>query len=131
MQDILPDGEIPDEEEGIHDQQRINRFLASCAVCSRRKADLLVKEGRVTVNGEICVDPSRVIDPDRDTVSVDGEKLALQEKLYLALNKPKGYVCSVSDRFSRTVMELLPSDYRAKGLFPIGRLDKESEGLCF
>ena len=111
------------------EKQRINRFLASCGVCSRRKADLLVREGRVTVNGETCVDPSRVIDPDRDTVSVDGEIVALQEKLYLVLNKPKGCVCSVSDRFTRTILELLPPDYRAKGLYPVGRLDKESEGL--
>jgi len=111
------------------EKQRINRFIASCGICSRRKADLLVKEERVTVNGEICIDPSRVIDPVRDAVSVDGTKLVLQEKLYLALHKPKGYVCSVSDRFTRTVMELLPSDYRARGLFPVGRLDKGSEGL--
>ena len=111
------------------EKQRLNRFIAACGLCSRRKADLLVRTGRVTVNLEVCPDPSRIIDPGRDSVRVDGEIISVQEKLYIAMHKPRGCVCSVSDQFSRTVLELLPPWYRARGLFPVGRLDKDSEGL--
>jgi len=108
---------------------RINRFIAACGVCSRRKADLLVMVGRISVNLEVCTDPSRTIDTKSDVVKLDGEVISIRPKLYIAMNKPRGLVCSVSDSFSRTVLELLPSEIPVEGLFPVGRLDKGSEGL--
>lgn len=111
--------------EGI----RLNRWLAECGICSRREADTLIKNGQVGVNGEICTDLSRRVDPERDSVTFKGKKIGRPaEKLYLMLNKPPGYVVSRSDEFERkTIYDLLPDN--ASNLRYAGRLDKNSEGL--
>ncbi|MBW6513860.1 MAG: rRNA pseudouridine synthase [Candidatus Syntrophosphaera sp.] len=108
---------------------RLNRWLAECGVCSRREADELIRRGEVRVNGEACADLSRRIDPAQDTVEHKGKKLErAQERTYLLLNKPRGYVVSRSDEFERqTIYALLPES--AANLRYAGRLDKNSEGL--
>jgi 23S rRNA pseudouridine2605 synthase len=98
-------------------------------VASRRKAERLIKEGRVTVNGHVMRELGRKIDPARDHVKVDGRHLKPAEPhVYLLVNKPKGYVSSVHDPEGRpTVMDLLHG-VRAR-VFPVGRLDYDGEGL--
>ncbi len=111
--------------EGI----RLNRWLAECGVCSRRDADEIIRAGKVRVNGEPCLDLSRRIDPAADTVSYEGKELQRNaERVYLMLNKPRGYVVTHSDELAReTIYSLLPES--AAKLRYAGRLDKNSEGL--
>ncbi len=107
---------------------RINKFLASCGIASRRKAEEFIKEGLVKVNDVTIFDLSTDI-KDSDIVKLNGVIISLSgEKVYYMLNKPKGYVSSVSDEHNRkTVMDLIKDD--SKRLFPVGRLDYESEGM--
>lgn len=106
---------------------RVNKFLASCGVASRRGADELIKDGVVKINGKIC-NAGDDVDVGNDCVTVNGKQVGAVKKLeYYIMNKPKGYVCTVKDEKGRkTVMDLLPSDKR---LFPVGRLDYDTEGL--
>ncbi|MDR1774306.1 MAG: rRNA pseudouridine synthase [Clostridioides sp.] len=108
---------------------RINKFIASCGVASRRKAETLITDGKVTVNGNIVTELSFQVDEKKDIVKVNGEKISLEEKkIYIALNKPEGYITSVKDQFDRpSVLDLL-SDVEER-IFPVGRLDYETSGL--
>ena len=106
---------------------RINKFLAEQGVASRRGSDVLVAEGRVRINGKTAVAGDNV-EPS-DVVELDGKILSHKVKYeYYLLNKPKGYVCTVSDEKERkTVMDLLPDG--AGRVYPVGRLDYETEGM--
>ncbi|OQY39533.1 MAG: hypothetical protein B6226_01685 [Candidatus Cloacimonetes bacterium 4572_65] len=108
---------------------RINKFIATSTGFSRRKADEMVLAGKVKVNGEICTVLSTVISNNTDKVEIDGKVLELDKpKLYILLNKPKGYVVSRSDEYGRkTIYDILPKELFA--LKPVGRLDRNSEGL--
>jgi len=112
---------------------RIARFLARCGVAARRKAEEIVSAGRVRVNGQVATDLGRRIDPDRDVVDVDGQRLVLTEhQVTLIVNKPQGYLVSRGDPEGRkTVYDLLPAEWRAHSsrLVYAGRLDYTSEGL--
>lgn len=106
---------------------RLQVFLSHSRVCSRRKALELIKDGRVTVNGKIVNEPSYSVDSS-DQVYLGNKKINLKENSYLVLNKPRGAVTTLQDAHAKfTVKELLPEEY--KHLYPVGRLDKESEGL--
>lgn len=107
---------------------RINKFLQSCGVGSRRACDKLIEDGCVKVNGKVC-EVGKEIDERHDSVTLNGKKLAVVNKfLYYIMNKPKGYVCTVKDDLGRkTVMDLLPRT--ATRVVPVGRLDYDSEGL--
>ncbi len=111
------------------DGLRLNRYLADCGLGSRRKAEELILSGRISVNGKVCQDLATRIEADKDEVLLDGKALsAKKEKLYLILNKPRGYVVSQSDELGRnTVYDLLPE--KGQQLAYAGRLDKNSEGL--
>ena len=105
---------------------RINKFLAACGVASRRDCDELIKQGLVKINGKRANLGSEVGEDDEVTVS--GNRVNIKKNEYYILNKPKGYICSVSDDKGRkTIMDLLPSN--AGRIFPVGRLDYDSEGL--
>lgn len=109
---------------------RVQKILAEAGLASRREAERWIQEGRVQVNGRVVSLGERA-DPGRDSVRVDGRRVRLRpgEKTYLLLNKPKGYVTTVSDPESRdTVMDLLPESLR-RGVKPVGRLDVQTEGL--
>lgn len=108
---------------------RLNQAIALTGFCSRRKADDLIADGRVQVNGEICKDFGRQIEPENDELRVDDKRLSFPKKhVYVALNKPPGVVTTMSDESGReTVMDLLPEKLRT--LRPVGRLDMYSEGL--
>lgn len=107
---------------------RLNKFLAFCGLGSRRKVETLVTGRRVTVNDVPAETPAlRVC--GTDVVKVDGVAVKPKEPLYLVMNKPRGFVCSLRDPHNKTLFELLPQEYRELGLFTTGRLDKMSEGL--
>jgi len=109
---------------------RLQKFLAEAGVASRRAGELMMREGRVAVNGEPAREPGVKIDPAHDRVTVDGKPIRAKRKLYLALNKPPGLVCSRSDEFNRpTIYGLLPREWGH--LHSVGRLDYNSEGLLF
>ncbi len=116
----------------LSDRVRIQKALADAGVASRRKAEQLVSDGRVTVNGAPAV-VGQQVDPAHDVLAVDGRTIAhADRRLYLALAKPAGVTSTVSDRHAaRTVLELVPAELRARAqrLFPVGRLDRDSEGL--
>jgi pseudouridine synthase len=107
---------------------RLNRAVASTGAMSRRQADEAIQDGRVKVNGVVCTEFNRLIDPDKDRLTVDGKGLGFKKKLYCALYKPKGIVATRSDELGRkTVLDLLPQSLQH--LKPVGRLDRDSEGL--
>ena len=109
--------------------ERLDKFLCDSGIgtCSQVKA--ILKSGRVTVDGVAERDSSRKIDPQKHTVCFDGEALGGYRTVVVMLNKPAGYVTATEDAKERTVMELLPAQYKNLDLKPIGRLDKATEGL--
>jgi pseudouridine synthase len=107
---------------------RLNKYLAGAGLTSRRKADKLIEQGKVKVNGEVVTQLGTQINPRADKVEVNGTEVKPESKHYLVLNKPRGYVVTLDDPFKRpTIKKLLP-DLGVR-LFPIGRLDLNSEGL--
>src|SRR5579859_6678326 len=109
---------------------RLQKFLADAGVASRRASEALIREGRVAVNGQVVQEMGTRIEAGHDTVTVDGKPVKAKRKLYLALNKPRGLVCSRKDEFDRpTIYELLPREWGH--LHSVGRLDFNSEGLIF
>jgi 23S rRNA pseudouridine2605 synthase len=110
-------------------QQRLQKILAAAGIASRRRAEEFIAAGRVTLNGKIVTEQGTKADPQVDQILVDGKPLQPAEQLlYFMLNKPKGYVTTVSDPQGRpTVMEFI--SYRKERLYPVGRLDYASEGL--
>ena len=109
-------------------EERLQKLLSAAGVCSRRAAETYLTAGRVTVNGE----PARLgqrADPDRDEILVDGRPLAPRAKpVYILLNKPRGYVTTLSDERGRKTVAELVADCGAR-VYPVGRLDLDSEGL--
>ncbi len=107
---------------------RLNRAIAATGFCSRRRADELIAAGKVQVNGNIVTDFNLAIDPAKDHLVVDGEKLTAKKLDYIALNKPRGIVTTCNDDMGRqSILELLPP--KLTHLKPVGRLDMDSEGL--
>lgn len=106
---------------------RLQRHIAINSSYSRRKAEDLIEEGRISVNGKIITEMGTKIDPAKDIVAIDGENLKIKEEnIYLALYKPSGYVSTCKDTHGRkTVMDLVPYE----NLYPVGRLDKDTQGL--
>ncbi|MBE2284535.1 MAG: rRNA pseudouridine synthase [Prosthecobacter sp.] len=106
---------------------RLNRYLSQCGVASRRGAEQIILEGRVSINGHIITELATQVQPE-DKVVVDGSPVRTELPLVIALNKPKGYLCSRGDTHERmTIYDLLPLKFQS--LHHVGRLDKESEGL--
>jgi len=105
--------------------------MAGSGIASRRKAEEIIAAERVTLNGKVVTEQGTKADPERDEICVDGRPLKKAERLvYYLLNKPKGYVTTVSDPEGRpTVMDLLPQGKRHERVYPVGRLDYASEGL--
>ena len=109
---------------------RLQKFLAEAGVASRRAGEQIILEGRVAVNGRTIRELGAKVQPGSDRVTVDGTPVRPRRKVYVALNKPRGYVCSKSDEFERrTIGSLLPREWN--NLNSVGRLDYQSEGLIF
>lgn len=109
--------------------ERLDKFLCDSGVGTRSQVKLLLKAGRVAVDGKVEKDNSRKIDPAKQVVTLDGEILGGKRRLVVMLNKPAGYVTATEDPVERTVMELLPETMKHLELKPVGRLDKATEGL--
>ncbi len=110
---------------------RINKYLSLCGIGSRRGVEKIIKDGRVSVNGRITRELATTIDTESDRVTVDGKPATpLTRHIHAIMYKPAGYLTtSHDDRGRPTVMDLLPDSLLRRGLFPVGRLDKNSEGL--
>ncbi len=108
---------------------RLNKYIAECGAASRRGADKLISDGLVKVNNKVVTELGTIVNEDNDTVTVNGKKLVLRNRdVYIILNKPKGCITAVKDDKGRkTVMDYVES--KDKRLFPVGRLDYDSEGL--
>lgn len=109
--------------------ERLDKFLSASGAGTRSQVKELLKAGRVSVDGLPERDPGRKIDSQKNTICLDGEILGGRRRVVLMLNKPVGFVTATEDPRERTVMELLPPEYRHLELKPVGRLDKETEGL--
>ncbi len=107
---------------------RLQKHLSACGIASRRKAEELIEAGKVRVNGRIATLGDKV-DPKRDKVTVRGKNVVpVTEKVYIMVNKPRGYVTTMSDEYDRKCVNDLVKDVGVK-VFPVGRLDRDSEGL--
>ena len=110
---------------------RLARYLAHAGVASRRHAELLIEAGRVRVNGQVVITQGVRIDPERDSITVDGKPVQFNTKpMYILLHKPAGYVSTARDPQKRpTVLDLLPPEVRRLRAYPVGRLDIDTSGL--
>ncbi|WP_159887138.1 pseudouridine synthase [Paenibacillus puerhi] len=108
---------------------RLDKLLAHSGFGTRSIIKLLVKRGAVEVNGKKIKDSGLRVNPELDDIRVDGETVRYREFVYLMLNKPQGVVSATEDRRDRTVLDLLAEEYAHFELFPVGRLDKDTEGL--
>ena len=109
--------------------QRLDKVLASTGKWSRREVKMLVRQGRVLVDGFPAASPEQKVDPDTVQLCVNGEEIAYRRYTWLMLNKPAGYLSATSDGRGATVLDLLPQELQRLGLFPVGRLDKDTVGL--
>ena len=108
---------------------RLQKFLAQAGIASRRASEAVIREGRVEVNGQTVTRQGIQINPVADVVSVDGQMIQPLRHRYVAVHKPRGVLCTRKDEKQRTILgDLLPSDWDLK---PVGRLDRDSEGLIF
>lgn len=110
-------------------RERLDRILGHMGVGSRRELKEMVKDRRVTVDGEIVRDPGLQVDPDRQAISVDGKAVAYRRHLHVLLHKPGGVITATEDPRAATVMDLLPPSLSHRELAPVGRLDKDTEGF--
>ena len=108
---------------------RIDRFLSSQLKISRAEAKKLLREGGVTVNGAVVTRPESQLDADADEVCAAGKSLRYKKHLYIMMNKPAGVISASRDPNAETVIDLLPEELRRPGLFPAGRLDKDTTGF--
>lgn len=105
---------------------RLDKLLSDMGYCKRSEAGVLIRSGRLTVNGK---KPESKADTENDIIELDGERIFYKEFVYIMMNKPPGVVSSTEDPRERTVMDLLPERYAKRKLFPMGRLDKDTVGL--
>lgn len=109
------------------EKMRLNKFLAEAGVASRRKADELIKQGRIEVNGKVVTEFGVKVDPEKDIVTFDGEPVKFQKFVYYLFHKPAGYITTLKDEKGRkTIFDLIKVKQR---VFPIGRLDRDTTGV--
>ena len=109
--------------------QRLDKIIASMGQHSRKDVKNLIKAKKISVNGTVVSSSDIKCDPESDEIIVDGTRLDYNEHIYIMLNKPAGVVSATSDAHDRTVLDLIPAKYRKPDMFPVGRLDKDTEGL--
>jgi len=107
--------------------ERLQKILARAGVASRRGAEELIRSGRVTVNGQVVQTMGLKVDPSRDVVACNGQPINFEQKIYILVNKPAGYVTTLADPQGRPVVVDLVADFPQR-LFPVGRLDLDTEG---
>lgn len=109
--------------------ERLDKVIASQGQYSRKEVKSLIARRRVTVDGVTATAPEQKVDADQSTICIDGTPLRVKRQLYLLLNKPRGYVSSTDDSDGVSVLELVPRELFRQGLFPAGRLDKDTTGM--
>ena len=109
--------------------ERLDKILASQGTLSRKEVKEIIKKGRISVNGKVIKDSSVKIDEAVDEVCLDGDLISLKKHIYIMLNKPAGVVSASDSDTDETVVDLVPDDLYRKGLFPAGRLDKDTTGF--
>lgn len=109
--------------------ERIDKIIASQGVYSRSEVKKFIQQKKIKVNGEIITSPNMKIDTANAKILIDNEALTIKEHIYLMLNKPEGYVSATKDGKEKTVLDLVPNEYRNREVFPAGRLDKNTTGL--
>lgn len=109
--------------------ERLDKVLAATGRWSRREVKQLVRQGQVRVNGAAATSAEEKVEPETAVITVGGEPVRLQKYTYVMLHKPAGVLTATEDKHQPTVMELLPESLRRRGLAPVGRLDKDTEGL--
>ena len=109
--------------------ERLDKFLCDSGVGTRSQVKAILKTGRVTLDGKPAKDGSLKFDPEKCVVTLDGQILGGKRRVVLMLNKPEGFVTATEDKNDKTVMELLPPEYKHLDVNPVGRLDKATEGL--
>lgn len=108
---------------------RLDKVLANLGFGSRKEIKKIVRSGQVSVNGQVVKTPDMHVWPYRDKVEVDGNEIVYREFIYLMMNKPQGVLSATEDAFGKVVIDLLSPEHRAFDPFPVGRLDKDTEGL--
>ena len=109
--------------------ERLDKFISNQNQISRSQVRILVKKGLIIVNDRVETSFDRKISPETDIIKLNGEEVSYRKHMYIMLNKPQGVVCSTKDGVSPTVLTLVPDNLMRKGLFPAGRLDKDTEGF--
>lgn len=109
--------------------ERLDKYLSTQTTLSRRDATTRIRRGAVTVDGVVVRDPAAKLDPKTAAVTLDGQAVNYFKYLYIMLNKPSGILCVSRDPHAETVVDLLPAAWRARALFPAGRLDKDTTGM--
>jgi len=108
---------------------RLDKLLSNTGHGSRKEVKKLIRAGRVRINENLVLEPSNYVDPKIDKVYLDGDIVIYEKYHYIMLNKPTGVISATEDKRHRTVLDLLPKSYKDLGLFPVGRLDKDTEAL--
>lgn len=109
--------------------ERVDKIISNQTNYSRKDVKELIKKKLVSVNGKIINKSDLKINPDLDEIKILGEELNFKKYVYLVLNKPKGFISATEDRSQRTVLDLVPNEYKYRNLFPAGRLDKDTTGF--
>ena len=108
--------------------ERLDKYITSRGTLSRKEVQKLIKSGAVTVSGEVCRQTDRKVG-ESDAVCVNGQAVDTEKFIYIMMNKPAGVVSATEDKRDKTVLDILPEEFKRPGLFPAGRLDKDTEGL--
>ncbi|MCL2365638.1 MAG: rRNA pseudouridine synthase [Oscillospiraceae bacterium] len=108
---------------------RLDKLISDSGMYTRNESHVLVKSGRVSIAGCIAISPTEKVDPDIHEVKIDHKQLVYRKFVYIMMNKPQGFVSATEDRHEQTVIALLDEKYQKLGLFPAGRLDKDTEGF--
>ena len=109
--------------------ERLDKIISNYSKYSRSEIKLLVRAKRVKVNDKIALKSDMKIDTKQDKIVIDDKELTIREKVYLVLNKPKGYITATEDKKAVTILDLIDEPYRVRNIFPVGRLDKDTTGL--
>lgn len=109
--------------------ERLDKVISNYTEYSRSEVKVLIKQRRVKINNEFALKPEIKVDINKDKIYVDESEITIREKVYLVLNKPKGYITATEDKNAVTVLDLIGEEYRVRDIFPVGRLDKDTTGL--
>lgn len=109
--------------------ERLDKIIASQTEYSRKDVKYLALNKRLTVNGELVRRSDEKVDPEKDLIAIDGQNIKIKKHVYLILNKPQGYISATEDRTQKTVLDLVPEEFKCRDVFPVGRLDKDTTGL--